>query len=183
MMTPNARDLIHAVLERAAETLGDITPAVLARYHASHPEARACFMHHEQSDYAKLEAEMVSEALFCLMKWPESPAEVEIILLTTIPHHADTLQVPPDLFGGLINAVSETVANSIPADAPLEAAAWAELHHSLAGVVAEGAKDTHFPTAPAPVTTSATEPAANLQESGDTRQYCQKALSNRPAFG
>ena len=116
MTDETTKALVNAVLERAAEDLGDITEAVLERYHASYPQARACFMHHEPHDFAKLEAEMVSEALYCLMKWPESPGEVEIILLTTVPHHADTLAVPPDLFGGLITAVSETVAASIPLD-------------------------------------------------------------------
>jgi hypothetical protein len=131
--------LLTATLERAATALGDITPQVYARYYACHPDARACFEENYPGGVASLEGEMVSQVLYCLMEWLDSPGEIEIILLTTVPHHADTLHVSPHLFTGLITAVSETVAETIPAEALDERAVWADLHGVLVGVVAEGA--------------------------------------------
>ena len=133
------KTLLTATLERAAAALGDITPLVYARYYAVHPEGRACFEENFPGGADKLEGEMVSQVLYCLMEWLDSPGEIEIILLCTVPHHAETLNVPPHLFTGLITAVNETVAESIPAEALAERAVWAELHGVLADVVAEGA--------------------------------------------
>lgn len=132
-------DLINRTLERASEQLGDITGAVYSRFYARCPRARASFATLDAGNPARLEGTMVEQALYCLMRWHESPGEIEIILMTTIPHHIETLDVDLEQFGGLLDAVCDVIAGSIPADALDELTAWQELRDTLLGICTEAA--------------------------------------------
>lgn len=123
--------LLLASLERAAEELGDITPHVMAAYYARHPEARERFEELHSGNPDRLEGQMVEQVLYCLMEWFDSAGEIEIILITTVPHHIDTLNIPPTFFADLIDAVCDTVVATIPADRAGERAVWDELRHEL----------------------------------------------------
>lgn len=135
--------LIHSGLERAAEVLGDITAPVYALYYARCPEARARIAEFQPDGPERLEGSMVEQALYCVIYWFESPGEVEIVLLNTIPHHIETLGVTVEMFSRLITAVCDTVVAIIPADAEDERAVWQKLHVDLMGLCAESAQYAH----------------------------------------
>jgi len=126
-----ATQLIDAVLERAADALDDITPHVMARYYARFPEAQERFAFHNPEMPGKLEGEMVEQALYCLMRWHSDRGEIEVILDSTIPHHAVALAIAPELFTGMVDALCDTIAETIPPDADLEHAAWDSLRLGL----------------------------------------------------
>jgi len=125
---------VQAALEHAAERLGDITPLVMAEFFRRFPAAEASFAHHAPHDPARLGAEMVDNALYCLMTWCERRSEVEIILQTSAPHHADTLHVPGEWYAGLLGATADVLARA--ARGGEEAALWAELSAELSAAVA-----------------------------------------------
>jgi len=51
------------------------------------------------SKRARLEGEMMEQPLYCRMTWFECPGEVTGLLMTSVPHHKQTLEVRhwPDL--------------------------------------------------------------------------------------
>lgn len=137
-MTVNAKqDLLTASLERAASALGDITPHVMAAYYARHPDTVALFESHQSGGRHALEGEMVEQIIYCLMEWFEAPEKIEIIFISTVPHHIDTLNVTPAQFSDLIGAVCDTVVATIPRHHAGELAVWEELRGALTGLVAQ----------------------------------------------
>ncbi|MFC3067800.1 hypothetical protein [Phenylobacterium soli] len=118
-------------LERAAESIGDITGPVMARFYAAHPAARAAFEHHGVGDPAALEAQMVENALMAAMTWLERPAEVRILFGGSVPHHQDTLAVPPGWYRGLMEATIDVIAGSIPPQNRAELELWDAIRRSL----------------------------------------------------
>jgi len=129
------KDLFENSLHRAAELTGDITAPALERFFARFPEARLAFEAHSRGNSAKLQAQMVETALFCLMDWLEQPYEVVSLLTSSVPHHQGTLQVPLPWYEGLIAAVLDTIVATIPPDAEPEQAVCAELRRQLLGAV------------------------------------------------
>lgn len=140
------RNLFNSSLERAANLLGDITPRVLELYFSRCPDALDAFEHHRPGSAARLQSEMVSQTLYCLMEWLENPLVVEILLMGTIPHHLTTLHVSPQHFLELIRATSHTIMATIPATANDERAVWEELQHDLEALFAEGAQGLRLET-------------------------------------
>jgi hypothetical protein len=122
-------DLINRCLEFAAEKFDDIHHPVLEKYHARLPEAKTEFKRHDNSD--KLEHDMVEQALYCLMNWSQRPAEVQIVLRDTIPHHIQTLKVPLIYLEELIDSLFDVVEESIPANASAELTALNKLRQEL----------------------------------------------------
>lgn len=135
--------LIQTSLERAAEALGDITKPVYALYYSRCPEARARFTSLYPQGQERLEGTMVEQVVYCLMYWFESPGEIEVVLISTIPHHIETLGVTGDMFSRLITAVCDTVTATIPPEAEAEHAVWRELHAELTGLCEESARYAH----------------------------------------
>lgn len=133
-MADSRLPLVEAALEHAAEVLGDVTPLVMAEFFARYPEAEASFAHHAPHNPAKLEAEMVENALYCLMTWCERRSEVEIILQTSAPHHNDTLKVPYGWYSGLILATADVLARASRDED--ERALWRGLREELEAAVA-----------------------------------------------
>lgn len=127
--------LLNGSLERTAEQLGDITPFVMKHFYARYPEAMERFNELYLGDREKLEGEMIEQALYCLMEWYECQAEVEIILSTTIPHHVEYLEVDPQFFSGLVDAVCETVVGTIPQQETGELDVWNELQATMASIM------------------------------------------------
>lgn len=130
--------LMETTLGRAAERLGDVTPAAMQLFYARYPDARAAFEMHGIGNPARLEGEMVQQALYCLMYWFDSPGEIEIVLLGSVPHHKQTLKVPPEWYSGLIESVMDVVAGIIPPERDEERENWATLRRELTEVIATG---------------------------------------------
>ncbi len=128
--------LLESGLARAADALGDITPGVMARFNARYPAARERFAALcSATGPERLEGEMVEQALYCLMRWLESPQEIEIILYGSVPHHAATLDVPPAMFTGLMEAVCDEIIATIPADEADELRLWEGLRADLVALI------------------------------------------------
>ena len=130
-----AKCALDASLQRAADLLGDITPHVFARHYKSHPESMVEFVQDFPAGRQALEGQMVEQVLYCLMTWFECPGEIEMVLLSTLPHHIDTLKVAPEHFTALIDAVCDTITDTIPADQIEELAVWRELRGELLNAV------------------------------------------------
>ena len=99
--------LVRAGLERLAEERGDITAEVLERYYAKLPDARQSFERHGLNDVSGLEARMVSESVYLLLRWVDEPVAVRIDQASTIVHHNDTLDIGPRWYMGMVDAVLE----------------------------------------------------------------------------
>ncbi|MGB7412099.1 MAG: hypothetical protein WA910_13205 [Sphingopyxis granuli] len=127
-------ELLDRSLTRAADAIGDITPVVMARYYARHPDAAASFERHGMGRTSALEHEMVDNCLYCLMYCLERPTEIEILLENSVPHHQFTLQVSFDWYRGLVDATIDVIAESVPADAADERQVWDEIRSVLGGV-------------------------------------------------
>jgi hypothetical protein len=133
---PEQVAMLDALLGRAADRLGDLRPHVMARFYGRFPASRATFETESAGNREALEGQMVAQTLWCLMTWVERPIEIRIVLQGTVPHHAAALNVPEPLFSGFIDAVMETIAETIPADAPEERALLASIHRALQAEVA-----------------------------------------------
>ena len=131
MNTAEKAALIEDILMRAAEHVGDITEPTMAAYYARCPAGEAAFEHHCLGQRSRLEGQMVENSLHCLMNWLESPGEIEILLGESVPHHRDTLNIPPNWYSDLIEATAEVVAATIPAENSTERALWSEIRNDL----------------------------------------------------
>ena len=76
--------LVDIILERAAETAGDITQAVMTDFYNKHPKAKAHFLHHFPANTEKLEANMVLTFEAEIPHGPEKLIEGPIQLLSVI---------------------------------------------------------------------------------------------------
>lgn len=130
-------ELVDRILERAADALGDLTPLVMERYYAAMPQAMERFEFHQPVRREKLEGEMIEQALYCLMRWHRERSEIEIILATTVPHHLFALAIPLELFTGMVDAICEVVAGSIPTDNADELQCWHGLHREMTAFMLE----------------------------------------------
>ncbi len=131
-------ELLEASLTRAAEALGDITPHVFARYYDAFPEARERFEDLSLHRPEQLQGEMIEQALYCLMQWFFSPDEIRIVMVGTVPHHFETLEITPRSFSGLMDTICDVIVETIPADRRDELAVWEELREAMRGLFAEG---------------------------------------------
>ncbi len=135
MTNQQGQAAIEARLERAAELLGDLTGPVIAEYYRRFPAARASFVHHSPHGPERLEAEMVGNTLYYVMTWFESPTEARIYFDTSVPHHRVALDVTPDWFRGLIDALIDVIEAAVPAIDAAEQKAWDEMRAALVGLV------------------------------------------------
>jgi hypothetical protein len=126
--------VIEAGLERAAETLGDITAPVIAEFYARYPDAQASFAHHMPASPDRLEAEMVGNTLYYVMTWFEKPIDARIAFDSSVPHHRVALDVPPDWYRGFIDAFLDVVEPAAVAD-DRDRAVWQTLRDGLVGLV------------------------------------------------
>ena len=129
--------LLERSLERAAETLGDITDPVIQQYYKNHPEARTSFETHGLGNTVKLEAEMVESVVYCIMNWFDRPEEIRIMFGSTVPHHEHTLNVSADWFGGLVDAAVSTITATIPETETDERTIWQDIQSGLNQVILE----------------------------------------------
>jgi hypothetical protein len=127
--------LLDTSLEHAAELLGDITAPVMARFYDVHPEARRVFEYHGLLGREKLEAEMVQNALYWTMTWLEHDKEIRIHLGNSVPHHEETLKVPSRWYRGLVDAVIDVIAETIPADHLDALELWKRIREGLGGAI------------------------------------------------
>lgn len=135
MNTAEKSELVESTLTRAAELIGDITPVAMEIYYRRHPNALAAFEVHGLGNRSRLEGTMVENSLHCLMHWLQSPGEIEILLGGSVPHHRDTLHIPPDWYGDLIETTAEVIAQTIPAQNTAELAIWNEVRGDLKNVI------------------------------------------------
>ncbi len=131
--------VVEQILSRVVEDMGDITQAVIALYYQRLPEARERFQYHAQGNIDNLQGEMVAQALYCLMTWFESPGEIEILLLGSVPHHSETLKIPSTFYRELINATAEVVESTIPTENSEQLAIWREVRSQLQNLVDQSA--------------------------------------------
>lgn len=135
-MSEQAKNVeVETILTRAAERAGDITEPAMAIFYQRFPKARESFAHHGGELIHNLEGEMVQQALYCLMTWFESTGEVELMLRGSVPHHCETLNVPPEYYQGLLMATADVVQSTIPTENTQELAVWQELCDSLADLI------------------------------------------------
>ncbi len=127
----NKVDVFATILERAANALGDLNPALMQRFYLRFPEAREAFVRHGLGNPSKLEAAMVDATLYCVMQWLERPSEVRLIFADQVPHHCETLQIERDWFAGLVDEMVLLVASTIPGDEPEQQALCADLATDL----------------------------------------------------
>lgn len=106
------RELLESILQRAADELGDITTRVMALHYSRQPRAQAVFSEQASGELSQLEANMVDQALYCLMTWLDRPAEVEVMYMDAVSHH-QYLGIPLSVFIDLQTAVVEVVAGVI----------------------------------------------------------------------
>ena len=128
--------LLDASLERAAETLGDLTAPAMARFYAAWPQARDSFEHHGLGRRERLEAEMVQNALYWAMNWLDRQTEITIHLGSSVPHHEETLKVSVPWYRGLLDAVIDVIVETIPADRTDELELWMRIRRELGEMVA-----------------------------------------------
>lgn len=140
-------ELLDTILQRAADRLGDLRPGVMALFYQRFPEAQAIFETESAGHREKLEGEMVEQTLYCLMTWVERPAEIRIVLQSTVPHHESALHVSDRLFAGFLDAVVDTIAGTIPADAGQEQALLASIRAALQAETAGAALASWKPPA------------------------------------
>ncbi|MFM5924616.1 MAG: hypothetical protein ACKOPG_10585 [Novosphingobium sp.] len=133
-MDAERQRVIEAGLERAAVALGDVTAPVMAEFYARFPEARASFIHHSPNSPARLEEEMVGNALYYVMTWFEAPTEARIAFDSSVPHHRVALGVPPDWYRGFLEAFIDVVEPAAVAN-EAHCAVWQTLRESLVGLV------------------------------------------------
>lgn len=127
--------LIEARLERYAAAHGDPAEAVLARFYARYPDARASFARHAPGNPGKLEVEMVGNTLYYVMTWFDSPVEARIYFDTSVPQHRVALDVPPDWYRAFIEVTLDEIEDTIPALDSGEGEAWAQVREALVGLV------------------------------------------------
>src|SRR5690606_24306823 len=100
--------------------------------------------HHGLGDRRKLEALMVENVVYALMNWLGREEQLRIELRDSVPHHEETLKVPPGWYRALVEAVIEVIARTVPADATAERALLtrigAELAEAIEGSAARFAK-------------------------------------------
>ncbi len=65
------------------------------------------------------------------MQWAEDPYSARIEQGTTIVHHNDTLEIPPRLYLGLIDAVLEVLFTTIPPHAERETTLWRRVRNEI----------------------------------------------------
>jgi hypothetical protein len=123
--------LVRESLERLADERGDITAEVLERYYRAQPDARQSFERHGLNDTSGLEARMVSESVYLLLRWVEEPLAAQIDQATTIVHHNDTLDIGPRWYMGLVDAVLEILLEAAE-NRPAEQAAWQDIRSEIA---------------------------------------------------
>jgi len=107
------QELFESILEQVVETLGDITQPVMTAYYKKFPEARASFAEHGLDNIARLEASMIETVVYTLMTWFERPDEIEITLSSTVPHHMNILNIPMNIFYGLVDSTLDIIENVI----------------------------------------------------------------------
>ena len=129
--------VVDNILSRAAEQVGDITRSAVDIYYDRFPQARALFEKHAVGAKQNLEGEMVERALYCLMYWFDSPGEVEILLMGSVPDHSDTLKVAPELYQGFLVATTEVIAATIPPENIEELSVWQELCNELEKLIVQ----------------------------------------------
>ena len=126
--------ILEEILYRAADETGDLTPVVMKRFYEGFPESRSLFEHHGGKNCRRMEADMVESALYSLMTWYESPAEIEIMFGHTIPHH-ELLNIPVDIFDGLLTITLAVIEESLDPTNRDHREVWRELEISLHGLV------------------------------------------------
>lgn len=127
--------VVEAILERACEQLGDITEPVMSEFYRADSALEAVFTQHRPVDTIRLEAGMVEQALYCYMRWFESPGEIEMTLLGSVPHHVETLNVSVEHYRRLLLATETVVRNTIPEKNEVELAVWREISASLLSLI------------------------------------------------
>lgn len=135
-----SKALLETSLERAAETIGDITPQVMSLYYARHPEAVAAFDRLAPNKRVTLEQQMVEQGLYALMDWNRASTEIEVVFLNAVPHHADILDVRPELFADLLTAICDTIVATIPEHETEERAVWRDLNEAMQALVRSSAR-------------------------------------------
>ena len=127
--------VVEAILTRAAEEAGDITQVTMGRFYERFPPGRELFTHHGGEGVENLEGEMVQRSVHCLMYWYDSPGEIEMLLMGSVPHHSETLNVPAEFYQGLLTATAEIILETIPAENSEELAVWQELSDELRAMI------------------------------------------------
>ncbi|MFT7244159.1 MAG: hemoglobin-like flavoprotein [Candidatus Azotimanducaceae bacterium] len=97
-------DLVIQSLEMVAETAGDITPAVYQRYFESCPGSEALMSHIDELVQGKMMVEVYRLVML------EDFSDEAAYLKFEVDNHALAYSVEPHMYGNLLNALMDTVA-------------------------------------------------------------------------
>ncbi len=100
-------DLVNQSLELAAEIAGDITPAIYARYFESCPGSEALMSHIDELVQAKMMAEVYR--LVMLGRYEDETGYLNF----EVDNHALAYSVEPHMYGNLLYALMDTVAETL----------------------------------------------------------------------
>lgn len=142
MNTFSSAELFERCLEYAAENIEDLHQPLLERFYQRIPDAKSLFSKHDRPS-SRLEDEVIEQALYCLMNWYRRPAEIEILLQETVPHHIETLDIPLSYFLGLLDTLIELIAAAVPQGAVEEHKILSELLSDLGAVINGAASTRH----------------------------------------
>tara|TARA_R110002111_G_scaffold27250_2_gene58585 strand:+ start:2989 stop:3405 length:417 start_codon:yes stop_codon:yes gene_type:complete len=100
-------DLVTESLEQAAEIAGDITPAIYQRYFESCPGSEALMSHIDELVRGKMMVEVYR--LVMVTDFSDEAA----YLTFEVNNHALAYSVEPHMYGNLLNALMDTVAETL----------------------------------------------------------------------
>jgi hypothetical protein len=114
-------DVVYRTFEVAAERIGDLVDPVYERYFARDPEAAALMEHMDQLTRGR----MLTEVVRLLMSW--SGETDGPYLDFEVRNHQQAYRVHERMYGELLTAVREVVAEALDSDWDADcAAAWNE---------------------------------------------------------
>ncbi len=123
-------DLVTQSLETAAETAGDITPAIYERYFNSCPGSEALMSHIDELVRAKMMVEVYRLVML------ENYRDEEGYLNFEVSNHALAYSVEPHMYGNLLYALMDTVAETLGDDwTPALKEAWETRLDDLLGEI------------------------------------------------
>ena len=122
--------LLDAIVERAAEQLGDVHPQILAYFFAQHPEAKQVFTHHGGAHQTSMQHAMVDWGLYCLFCWLEHTPEAKNVLTDAARQHKSK-HIDLEITHALMTSIFFIIGQSICDESSAERQLWNRLEAEI----------------------------------------------------